>query len=161
MWIKRKLVNKIMPKEFGFIAGLFHAGIFHLQSCVIDTIGNIGYKDYIFPSIKEAINRVENIGMAPIAGETMEEFGNRFIKVLKKSLLVKDAEFKKINENEYEFSLIDCFMASSAHTIAGTKGVCPMAMTFSAMVEKYSEKDIDIEYSELTPKGSKTKILTR
>ena len=158
MGLKRKLMNMMMPKEFGFISGLFHAGIFTLQSNIFDTLGKVGYSDFIFPAIKESISKSENIGIEAITGEDIEEFGNRFIKVLKKSLLVDTATLTKKSDDLYVFSLKKCFMAKAAHQIAGTKGVCPMAMVMGAMIEKYTQKDVAIEYSNLTPHGSITEI---
>lgn len=158
MGLKRKLMNMMMPKEFGFISGLFHAGIFTLQSNIFDTLGKVGYSDFIFPAIKESISKSENIGIEAITGEDIEEFGNRFIKVLKKSLLVDTATLTKKSDDLYVFSLKKCFMAKAAHQIAGTKGVCPMAMVMGAMIEKYTQKDVAIEYSNLTLHGSITEI---
>lgn len=158
MGLKRKLMNMMMPKEFGFISGLFHAGIFTLQSNIFETLGKVGYSDYVFPAIKESMGKSENIGIEAITGENIEEFGKRFIKVLKKSLLVDTATLTKKSDDLYVFSLKKCFMAKAAHQIAGTKGVCPMAMVMGAMIEKYTKKDVAIEYSNLTPHGSITEI---
>ncbi|MHA1274046.1 MAG: hypothetical protein ACTSQP_19620 [Promethearchaeota archaeon] len=156
MTLKRKLIEKFMPKEFGAISGLFHVGIFSMQSKIIQTLGDIGFKDYIFPSIKESIENLENIGLKTIKGESLEDFGKRFIELLKKSLLVKDAKFKRVSENEYLFTLDNCFMAKTAHEVAGIEGLCPMAMVMASIIEKYTNKDINIEFSKLTPNGSKT-----
>ncbi|NVM01611.1 MAG: hypothetical protein HWN67_04715 [Candidatus Helarchaeota archaeon] len=158
MGLKRKLMDWMMPKEFGAISGLFHAGVFTLQSNIVKTLGDIGYKDYVFPSIKESIEKIADIGLEPIVGENIEDFGKRFIKILKKSLLVTNADLQKKSENEYTFTLEKCFMAKSAHQIAGTKGVCPMAMVVATMIEKYTRKQIILGYSTLTPTGSSTKI---
>ncbi|MHA1409493.1 MAG: hypothetical protein ACTSQY_04100 [Candidatus Odinarchaeia archaeon] len=159
MGLKRKMMDWMMPKEFGAISGLFHAGIFTLQSSVAKLVGDIGLREYVFPSIKEAIENLGSIGLEPVTGESIEEFGVRFVDILKKSLLVGDASLEKKFESEYYFKLNTCFMAKSAHQIAGTKGVCPMAMVAAAMIEKYTNKEVTIEYSELTPKGSETKII--
>ncbi|NVM27695.1 MAG: hypothetical protein HWN65_02545 [Candidatus Helarchaeota archaeon] len=158
MGLKRKLMNMMMPKEFGFISGLFHAGIFTMQSNIVETLGKIGYRDYIFPAIKESIVKTESLGIAPIVGENVEDFGDRFIKVLKKSMLVENAVLTKKSEASYIFSLKKCFMARAAHQVAGTKGVCPMAMVMAAMIEKYTEKEVTVEYSNLTRNGSVTGI---
>ena len=147
-----------MPKEFGFISGLFHVGIFTLQSCIDETLGKIGYTDYIFPAIKESMDTTEKLGIEPIGGENIEDFGKRFIKLLKTSLLVENASLKKRDDGSYIFSLNNCFMAKSAHTVAGTKGVCPMAMVMTAMIEKYTKREAVAQYSDLTPKGSITNI---
>ncbi len=147
-----------MPKEFGFISGLFHVGVFSLQSGIDETLGKIGYTDYIFPAIKEAMDTTEKLGIEPIVGENIEDFGKRFIKLLKNSLLVDNASLKKKSDGSYVFSLNNCFMAKSAHTVAGNKGVCPMAMVMTAMIEKYTKKEAMAEYSDLTPKGSITNI---
>ena len=156
--LKRKLMDKMMPKEFGFISGLFHVGVFTLQSGVDETLGKIGFRDYMFPAIKEAMDTAEKLGITPIVGENIEDFGKRFIELLKTSLLVENASLKKKADGSYVFSLNNCFMAKSAHTVAGTKGVCPMAMVMAAMVEKYTNEDVMVEYSDLTPKGSVTNI---
>jgi len=158
MGIKRKLMNKMMPKEFGFISGLFHVGVFKLQSGIDETLGRIGFNDYIFPAIKESMDKAEQIGIQPIESETLEEFGDRFINVLKQSLLVDDAKLKKDSENQYSFVLKNCFMAKASHKIAGEKGVCPMAMVVAAMMEKYTNKEVGIQYSNLTQNGSITGI---
>lgn len=147
-----------MPKEFGFVSGLFHVGVFSLQSGIEETLGKIGYTDYIFPAIKEAMDTTEKLGIEPIVGENIEDFGKRFIKLLKNSLLVDNASLKKKSDGSYVFSLNNCFMAKSAHTVAGNKGVCPMAMVMTAMIEKYTKKEAMAEYSDLTPKGSITNI---
>ena len=149
-----------MPKEFGFISGLFHVGVFTLQSSIHETLGKIGYSDYIFPAIKESMETTEKLGIKPIVGENIEDFGKRFIELLKSSLLVENASLKKKTEDSYVFSLNNCFMARAAHTVAGTKGVCPMAMVMAAMIEKYTNKEVNVEYSELTPNGSITNINT-
>jgi hypothetical protein len=158
MGIKRKLMNKMMPKEFGFISGLFHVSVFKLQAGINETLGRIGFHEYIFPAVKESMEKTEQIGIKPIKGETFEEFGNRFIEVLKDSLLVENAKLKKKSENIYSFSLDNCFMAKTSHKIAGDKGVCPMAMVVAAMLEKYTDKDVGIKYSNLTANGSITDI---
>ncbi|MBA7709221.1 hypothetical protein ES703_118134 [subsurface metagenome] len=159
MGLKRKLMDKMMPKEFGFISGLFHVGVFTLQSSIDETLGKIGYSDYIFPAIKESMETAEKLGIEPIVGEDIEDFGKRFIKLMKTSLLVENASLKKRADGSYVFSLNNCFMARSAHTVAGTKGVCPMAMVMAAMIEKYTNKDVTVEYSDLTPNGSVTNII--
>lgn len=148
-----------MPKEFGFISGLFHVGVFTLQSSIDETLGKIGYSDYIFPAIKESMETTEKLGIKPITGENIEDFGKRFIDLLKASMLVENASLKKKAEDIFVFSLNKCFMARSAHTVAGTKGVCPMAMVMAAMIEKYTNKEITVEYSDLTPNGSVTNII--
>jgi hypothetical protein len=158
MGLKRKMMDMMMPKEFGAISGLFHAGVFTLQSNIVKMVGDLGYKDYVFPSIKEAIENIANIGLESVVGEDIDDFGKRFVKVLKKSMLVNDACLEMKAENEYLFTLDNCFMARAAHQIAGTKGVCPMAMVVAAMIEKYLEKEVHIDYSDLTRTGSKTKI---
>ena len=147
-----------MPKEFGFVSGLFHVGVFTLQSCIDETLGKIGYTDYIFPVIKESMDTTEKLGIESIVGENIEDFGKRFIKLLKTSLLVENASLKKKADGSYVFSLNNCFMAKSAHTVAGTKGVCPMAMVMTAMIEKYTKKEAMAEYSDLTLNGSITNI---
>lgn len=157
--LKRKLMNKMMPKEFGFVSGLFHAGVFTLQSSIDETLGKIGYSEYIFPAIKESMETTEKLGIESVVGEDIEDFGKRFIKLLKSSLLVEDASLKKKEDGSYVFSLNKCFMARSAHEVAGTKGVCPMAMVTAAMIEKYMKKEVTVEYSNLTPKGSVTSII--
>jgi len=149
----------MMPKEFGFIAGLFHVGVFTLQSGIDETLGKFGYREYIFPAIKESIENTEKVGIEPIVGEDIEDFGKRFIELLKTSMLVENAALKKKSDDLYVFSLNDCFMAKTAHKVAGTKGVCPMAMVMAAMIEKYTKKEVTAEYSDLTPYGSITKIL--
>ena len=159
MGLKRKLMDKMMPKEFGFISGLFHVGVFTLQSNIDETLGKIGYSDYIFPAIKEAMETAEKLGIEPIVGENIEDFGKRFIKLMKTSLLAENASLKKRADGSYVFSLNKCFMARSAHTVAGTKGVCPMAMVMAAMIEKYTNKEVMVEYSDLTPNGSVTNII--
>jgi len=156
--LKRKLMDKMMPKEFGFISGLFHVGVFTLQSSIDETLGKIGYSDYIFPAIKESMLTTEKLGIKSIVGENIEDFGRRFIELLKTSLLVDDASLKKKTDNSYVFALNNCFMARSAHTVAGTKGVCPMAMVMAAMIEKYTKREVTVEYSDLTPNGSVTTI---
>jgi len=148
-----------MPKEFGFITGLFHVGVFTLQHGIDETLGKIGYNDYIFPAIKESMERAEKLGIEPIVGENIEDFGKRFVELLKTSLLVDNASLKKRPDGSYVFSLNNCFMARSAHKVAGTKGVCPMAMVMAAMIEKYTNEEIRVEYSNLTPNGSITNIL--
>ncbi|NVM19307.1 MAG: hypothetical protein HWN80_16495 [Candidatus Lokiarchaeota archaeon] len=100
----------------------------------------------------------ERLGIKPIVGENIEDFGKRFIELLKSSLLVENASLKKTADDSYVFSLNNCFMARSAHTVAGTKGVCPMAMVIAAMIEKYTNKEVTVEYSDLTPNGSVTRI---
>lgn len=157
--LKRKLMDKMMPKEFGFISGLFHVGVFTLQSSIDETLGKIGYSDYIFPAIKESMETAEKLGIEPISGEDIKSFGERFIELLKTSLLVENASLKKKADDSYVFSLNNCFMARSAHTVAGTKGVCPMAMVMAAMIEKYTNKEVMVEYSDLTPNGSITNII--
>jgi len=147
-----------MPKEFGFVSGLFHVGVFSLQSGIDETLGKIGYTDYIFPAIKESMDTTEKLGIEPIVGENIEDFGKRFIKLLKNSLLVDNASLKKKSDGSYVFSLNNCFMAKSAHAVAGNKGVCPMAMVMTAMIEKYTKKEAMAEYSDLTPNGSITNI---
>ncbi len=159
MGFKRKMMDKMMPKEFGFISGLFHVGVFTLQSSIDETLGKIGYSDYIFPAIKESMETAEKLGIEPISGEDIESFGKRFIELLKTSLLAENASLKKKPDGSYIFSLNNCFMARSAHTVAGTKGVCPMAMVMAAMIEKYTNKEVMVEYSDLTPKGSVTNII--
>ena len=149
-----------MPKEFGFISGLFHVGVFTLQTSINETLGKIGYRDYIFPAIKEAMETTEKLGIEPILGENIEDFGKRFIELLKTSLLVDNASFKEKSDGSYVFSLNNCFMARSAHAVAGTKGVCPMAMVMAAMIEKYTHEEVSVEYSNLTPNGSVTNIIT-
>ena len=151
-------MDKMMPKEFGFISGLFHVGVFTLQSSIDETLGKIGYSDYIFPAIKESMLTTEKLGIKSIVGENIEDFGRRFIELLKTSLLVDDASLKKKTDNSYVFALNNCFMARSAHTVAGTKGVCPMAMVMAAMIEKYTKREVTVEYSDLTPNGSVTTI---
>lgn len=156
--LKRKLMDKMMPKEFGFISGLFHIGVFTLQTGIDETLGRIGYNDYIFPAVKESMEKAEKLGIEPMVGENVEEFGERFIKLLKTSLLVENASLKKKVDGAYVFSLNNCFMAKTAHTVAGTKGVCPMAMVMAAMIEKYVNKEVTVNYSDLTPNGSITII---
>jgi len=151
-------MDKMMPKEFGFVSGLFHVGVFSLQSGIDETLGKIGYTDYIFPAIKESMDTTEKLGIEPIVGENIEDFGKRFIKLLKNSLLVDNASLKKKSDGSYVFSLNNCFMAKSAHAVAGNKGVCPMAMVMTAMIEKYTKKEAMAEYSDLTPNGSITNI---
>jgi len=158
--LKRKLMDKMMPKEFGFISGLFHVGVFTLQTSIDETLGKIGYSDYIFPAIKESMETTEKLDIEPIVGENVEDFGKRFIDLLKTSLLVENASLKKKTDGSYVFSLNNCFMARAAHTVAGTKGVCPMAMVMAAMIEKYTNKEVTVEYSDLTPNGSITNIIT-
>ncbi|MFW9878013.1 MAG: hypothetical protein ACFFG0_33445 [Candidatus Thorarchaeota archaeon] len=158
MGLKRKMMEKMMPNEFGAISGLFHAGVFGLQANITDLVGDSGFKDYIFPPIKEAISNLENIGIEKVEGETLDEFGERFISVLKKSMLITNAEFKKKSDTEYFFSLENCFMARAAHQIAGKKGICPMAMVVTAMIEKYTGKTVNIGNSMLSSTGSETKI---
>ncbi|MBA7534968.1 hypothetical protein ES705_27218 [subsurface metagenome] len=148
-----------MPKEFGFITGLFHVGVFTLQQGIDETLGKIGFNDYIFPAIKESMETAEKLGIEPIVGENIEDFGKRFVELLKTSLLVDNASLKKRPDGSYVFSLDNCFMARSAHQVAGTKGVCPMAMVMAAMIEKYTNEEIRVEYSNLTPNGSITIIL--
>ena len=148
-----------MPKEFGFITGLFHVGVFTLQHGIDETLGKIGFNDYIFPAIKESMETAEKLGIEPIVGENIEDFGKRFIELLKTSLLVDNASLKKRPDGSYVFSLDNCFMARSAHQVAGTKGVCPMAMVMAAMIEKYTNEEIRVEYSNLTPNGSITNII--
>jgi len=157
--LKRKLLDRMMPKEFGFVSGLFHTGVFTLQSGIDETLGKIGMSEYIFPAIKESMETTEQLGIEPVVGENIEDFGKRFIKLLKSSLLVENASLKKKEDGSYVFSLNNCFMAKSAHTVAGTKGVCPMAMVTAAMIEKYTKKEVMVEYSNLTPKGSVTNII--
>ena len=157
--LKRKLLDRMMPKEFGFVSGLFHTGVFTLQSGIHETLGKIGMSEYIFPAIKESMETTEQLGIEPVVGENIEDFGKRFIKLLKSSLLVENASLKKKEDGSYVFSLNNCFMAKSAHTVAGTKGVCPMAMVTAAMIEKYTKKEVMVEYSNLTPKGSVTNII--
>ena len=152
-------MDKMMPKEFGFISGLFHVGIFTLQAGIDETLGKIGFRDYMFPAIKESMEATEKLGIEPIEGENIEDFGKRFIKLLKTSLLVDNASLKKRPDGSYVFSLNNCFMARSAHKVAGTKGVCPMAMVMAAMIEKYTKEEIRVEYSNLTPNGSITNII--
>ena len=149
----------MMPKEFGFITGLFHVGVFTLQHGIDETLGKIGYNDYIFPAIKESMETAEKLGIEPIVGENIEDFGKRFVELLKTSLLVDNASLKKRPDGSYVFSLNNCFMARSAHKVAGTKGVCPMAMVMAAMIEKYTKEEIRVEYSDLTPNGSITNII--
>ena len=153
-------MNKMMPKEFGFITGLFHVGVFTLQHGIDETLGKIGFNDYIFPAIKESMETAEKLGIEPIVGEDIEDFGKRFVELLKTSLLVDNASLKKKSDGSYVFSLDNCFMARSAHQVAGTKGVCPMAMVMAAMIEKYTNEEIRIEYSNLTPNGSITNIIS-
>jgi len=148
-----------MPKEFGFITGLFHVGVFTLQHGIDETLGKIGFNDYIFPAIKESMETAEKLGIEPIVGENIEDFGERFVELLKTSLLVDNASLKKRPDGSYVFSLDNCFMARSAHQVAGTKGVCPMAMVMAAMIEKYTNEEIRVEYSNLTPNGSITNII--
>ena len=148
----------MMPTEFGAISGLFHAGIFSLQSKAIETFGKEIFRETIFPEIKEAIDKMPDLGIDPVEGEDVEGFMRRFIKVLKDSMLVRNAFLRKKTETEYVFTLVDCFMAGSAHTLAGKSGICPMAMVVSAMVEKYMGKEVEPEFSQLTPVGSITKI---
>ena len=148
-----------MPKEFGFITGLFHVGVFTLQHGIDETLGKIGFNDYIFPAIKDSMETAEKLGIEPIVGENIEDFGNRFVELLKTSLLVDNASLKKRPDGSYVFSLDNCFMARSAHQVAGTKGVCPMAMVMAAMIEKYTNEEIRVEYSNLTPNGSITNIV--
>ena len=152
-------MDKMMPKEFGFITGLFHVGVFTLQHGIDETLGKIGFNDYIFPAIKDSMETAEKLGIEPIVGENIEEFGKRFIELLKTSLLVDNASLKKRPDGSYVFSLDNCFMARSAHQVAGTKGVCPMAMVMAAMIEKYTNEEIRVEYSNLTPNGSITNII--
>jgi len=148
----------MMPKEFGFIAGLFHCGVFTMQSGIDETLGKIGYSEYIFPAIKESIEKAEEVGIEPIVGENIDDFGRRFIKLLQASLLVESAALIKKSDDFYVFSLKDCFMAQTSHKVAGTNGVCPMAMVMASMIEKYTGKEVTVEYSELTPHGSITNI---
>ncbi|NVM16332.1 MAG: hypothetical protein HWN80_01345 [Candidatus Lokiarchaeota archaeon] len=148
-----------MPREFGFVSGLFHVGVFTLQASIDETLGKIGFRDYMFPAIKESMDTAEKLGIEPIIGENIEAFGKRFIDLLKTSLLVDNASLKKKSDGSYVFSLNNCFMARSAHTVAGTTGVCPMAMVMAAMIEKYTNEDVMVEYSDLTPNGSVTNII--
>ena len=39
MSLKRKMVDMMMPKEFGAISGLFHVAIFSLQKAIVDLVG--------------------------------------------------------------------------------------------------------------------------
>lgn len=149
-----------MPKEFGFVSGLFHVGVFTLQAGIDETLGKIGFRDYMFPAIKESMETTEQLGIESIVGENVEDFGRRFIELLKTSLLVDNASLKKKSDGSYVFSLNNCFMAKSAHTVAGTKGVCPMAMVMAAMIDKYTNEEVVVEYSDLTPNGSITNIIS-
>ena len=158
MGFKRKMMKTMMPTEFGAISGLFHAGIFSLQSKAIETFGTAVFKEITFPNIKKAIDKMPDLGIEPVVGEDVESFMRRFIEVLKRSMLVENAFLRKKSDKEYIFTLVDCFMAGSAHRIAGSNGICPMALVTAAMVEKYMGKTVNPELSELTPVGSITKL---
>ena len=158
MGLKRKMMKNMMPKEFGAISGLFHAGIFTLQSKAIEAWGKSIFKETVFPEIEKAITKMPNLGIQKVEGENPEDFMKRFIEVLKDSMLVENAFLRKKSETEFIFTLIDCFMAGPAHKIAGKNGICPMAMVVAAMVEKYLDKEVNPEFSRLTPVGSITKI---
>ncbi|MEM1658304.1 MAG: hypothetical protein QXX87_03175 [Candidatus Jordarchaeales archaeon] len=158
MSLKRKMVDVMMSREFGAISGLFHAVIFTLQEKIIELLGHEGFKDYIFPMVQESVIRVEKLGLKSIKGENIEEALSKFAQLLEKSLLVSSAEFRKKDESTYIFVLNDCFMAKTAHIVAETKGICPMAMVAAAIVQKYSGKEAIIEWSKLTERGSVTEI---
>ena len=155
---KRKMMKTMMPIEFGAISGLFHAGIFSLQEKAIETFGRSVFKEIVFPNIKKAIDKLPDLGIDPVEGEDVETFMRRFIEVLKNSMLVENAFLRKKSEKEYIFTLVDCFMATNAHRIAGSNGICPMALVTAAMVEKYMGKKVNPELSELTPVGSITRL---
>ncbi|MHA1294197.1 MAG: hypothetical protein ACTSQJ_16210 [Promethearchaeota archaeon] len=158
MGLKHKIVERIMPKEFHVLTGLFHICIFTLQSNIIKTLGEIGFKDYVFPRITKKIKNLERVGLNIIESESLEEFVQRFIRLLKKSFLVENAIFERKSEDKFIFSLERCFMAKTAHKIAGFKGLCPMAMIMASMIEKYLGKNVSVGYSELTDHGSNTLI---
>ncbi len=155
------MMTKMMPKEFGAISGLFHAGVFTLQAKATEAYGKSIFREFVFPAIEAALEKVGDIGLKPVVQENIEDFILRFIEVLKKSMLVSNAFLRKKSENEYVFTLIECFMAGAAHRMNKGNGICPMALVMSAMIEKYLGKTVEPEYSQLTPVGSITRIIIK
>ncbi|MHA1604029.1 MAG: hypothetical protein ACTSV0_04390 [Candidatus Freyarchaeota archaeon] len=60
MSLKRKMVDMMMPKEFGAISGLFHVAIFSLQKAIVDLVGAGGFKEYIFPSFRRSLETLRS-----------------------------------------------------------------------------------------------------
>ncbi|MEM2155988.1 MAG: hypothetical protein QXW47_03040 [Candidatus Jordarchaeales archaeon] len=158
MLLKKRMIDIMMPREFGAVSGLFHAAIFTLQEKMIELIGRGGLRDYVFPAVHESIINVEKLGLKPLKGESFEEVLSELTRLLKKSLLISSAQFIKKDDDTYVFILNGCFMARSAHTVAQVKGVCPMAMVAAAIMQKYSGREVAVEWSKLTEKGSETEI---
>ncbi len=156
--MKKKMVDVMMPQEFGVISGLFHVAIFTLQEAIVELVGREGFRDYIFPAIQEGIANVEKLGLKPIRGENVEEVLSEFINLLKKAMLVSSAQFERKDEDTYVFKLDGCFMAKSAHIIAATKGICPMGMVAASIIQKYSGREVTVDWSKLTKRGSETEI---
>jgi len=158
MSLKRKMVDMMMPKEFGAISGLFHVAIFSLQKAIVDLVGAGGFKEYLFPTIQEKLGNVEKLGLESLKGATMDEFVKRFSNLLKKSLLVGSTSFEKKDEETYVFRLEECFMAKDAHKVAETNGICPMAMVVASILQEYTGVEVSVEWSKLTSKGSETEF---
>ncbi|MHA1606553.1 MAG: hypothetical protein ACTSWP_03275 [Candidatus Freyarchaeota archaeon] len=41
--MKKKMVDVMMPQEFGAISGLFHVAIFTLQEAIVELVGGSAY----------------------------------------------------------------------------------------------------------------------
>lgn len=158
MSFKRKMVDVMMPKEFGAISGLFHVAIFSLQKTITELVGTSGFREYIFPTIQEKVGNVEKLGLKSIKGSNIDEFIDRFSVLLKKSLLVGSTSFEKKDDGTYIFKLEECFMAKNAHKIAEINGLCPMAMVVASILQEFTGAEVNVGWSELTPKGSKTEL---
>ncbi|MBS7287306.1 MAG: hypothetical protein KIH01_00775 [Candidatus Freyarchaeota archaeon] len=147
----------MMPREFGaIIGGLYHAALFSLQEKITELVGREGLRDYVFPMVQESMMNVKKLGIEPIKGGNLDEALSEFLQLLEKSFLL--AHFERKDEDTYLFVVDDCIMAKRAHTVTQPKGTCPAAMVAAAIIQKHSGREVTIEWSKLTEKGSVTEI---
>jgi len=141
------------------VASLFHGVLFAYQKALKDVLGQT-------PSsliAKQAIPIFERIDEKAALGlantKSPDKALNKFAKLLMDSELAKKVSLEKHSQG-YNFDVDGCAFASHVHDMLQPKDVtCPWAIIAMSIVQKTSNRKVEMSLSEFYPEGSKTPIV--
>ncbi|WP_290902545.1 hypothetical protein [Ferroglobus sp.] len=137
------------------IVKILHAILYAFEA----TVGTPGSKVLIHVSrkIPEIFGK---FGFDLRKGENPEESVKKLLEILEETGMLKDTEFKRIDEHTFEFRLGECSLSdSNVHELLKSEKVfCPYSIAVAAVLREVTGRDVVLSESELTEKGSVTKM---
>ncbi len=151
-------MNKLSEKPDLDIPTFFHSILFAYQKKLKDILGP-GEAVFVHPVLETFHLIAREKGIKMVDGETVDEIFENFQKELKKTGLVKEATFEKLEPEKYVFHVDGCAFSNPCHTLLDPKDVtCTYALIAMSLFQAKTGKKVKPALSEFSPEGAKTII---